>query len=81
MEKTQSFEWFDELSVAPVTEVAGQSSPSMFAIQHVIPSRAIVFVPPPPVRARRAAPLWLLASAAIAGASTFVVGVALLSLL
>jgi hypothetical protein len=79
--ESQSFSWFDELPViqAPV-ENARQSSPSMFAIQHVVPSRAIVVVSLPPVREQRA-PIWLLAFAAIAGASTFVLGVALISLL
>jgi hypothetical protein len=50
----------------------------MFAIQQVMPSRAVVLLPP--VREKRV-PIWLLAFAAIAGASTFVIGLALMSLL
>ena len=78
--ESQSFNWFDELAPAQApADVARQSSPSIFALQGVIQNHAAVVVREP-VRERRGVSVWVLALAAIAGASVFILGVALLSL-
>lgn len=79
LDQSRPFSWFDELPAVQAVDFAKQSSPGMFALQHVMLSRAIITIPPPPPKQR--ASVWALALAAIAGASTFVVGVALATLL
>jgi hypothetical protein len=79
--ESQSFNWFDELPQAPVV-ITRQSSPSMFTIQQARPSNAsVVVVVPAPQEHNQRVPIWVLAFSAIAGASAFVLGAALLSLL
>ena len=75
--ESQSYTWFDEL---PVAQAPVAPSPNMFSIQRARPSNAIVVVPVPPPRDRGVS-IWVLAFSAIAGASTFVLGVTLISLL
>ena len=78
--ESESFSWFDELPVGARIVPKRESSPSVFSIRDSIPGNAIVVVPPPAPR-ERGVPIWVLAFAAIAGASTFVLGATLISLL
>ena len=77
--ESQSHHWFDELpGVQPPLAITPSSS-STFPVQAGMPS-AIVVVQSPAER-ERSVPIWVLAFAAIAGASTFVLGAAVMSLL
>ena len=75
--ESESFNWFDDMPVGHVPVVVKrESSPILFAT----PANAIVVVPTPQAHKQRV-PIWVLAFAAIAGASTFVLGATLISLL
>jgi hypothetical protein len=75
--ESQSFNWFDDLPVGHVIVVREPNTRRALPA----PNNAIVVVPPPPTRERRGVPIWVLAFSALAGASTFVLGAALMQLL
>jgi hypothetical protein len=70
--ESQSFNWFDELPVG--------HAPPIVIKRDSIPSHANVVVPTPQAPERRV-PIWVLVFSALAGASTFVLGATLLSLI
>ena len=82
--QTGSFQWFDELPTAtngvhvlpvPVRE----STPNLYALQKFAPPTASVALRKPKPEGRVS--IWSLVLAAIAGASVFVLGVALVEFL
>jgi hypothetical protein len=82
--ESESFTWFDELSAGQAhVDNTRPSSPSIYALQRFVPADASVVirpVPKPEPRRRRVS-VWALALAALAGASTFVLGATLVSML